>query len=165
MFELPRGQHYTFAHQVLPRLFHADPGRFIASLSSGGDDLLHSLWDDVGKHVDQSELVAPEGLGHQIRKIQKWNNNCFDRAAGPQRAQQRHTLPRLYIALRKRGCSPDKGPLLVSSHWSVASTWRTRAQGLCCVSGPPAIFTATWASGPEPTLEAFFATVCNMIAR
>jgi len=53
-----RGQHYTFAHRVLPSLTWAHPDRLLSLLtSSERDSFLQAVWETAGKNQPPSDQV------------------------------------------------------------------------------------------------------------
>lgn len=60
----PRDHHYTFAYEMLPKLFFSDPSKFIEMISTHKDDYVYFIWKSVGEKWinNDSDIMTPNGL-------------------------------------------------------------------------------------------------------
>jgi hypothetical protein len=154
-----RAQHYLFAHRALPALFHARPAEFIATLQREGDTFLRFLWQRVGKGLKESDRLAPEGLGYQVRES---DGTTIALVALPTPLAATEAY---YVALVQRAQTQN---LVVSEN---PARLYTLEYGIG-PEGQPQTFLCEWTpnrvhvnlgSGPEPTREAFLQTILKLI--
>lgn len=68
--ESPRGQHYVFAHRIIPQVFFGDPPGFLGFLARDGDRFLRFYWDKIGERVENpGDLVDGAALHGEIRAL------------------------------------------------------------------------------------------------
>jgi len=157
----PRDQHYVFAHRVLPSLFFANPEKFISTLNERGDSFLRLVWLRVGESVDN--VIAPDNLSHQIRNLDTDTTTVLitlplpkcmteaylvalvHRSEKKDSSSSQEPLTR-YIAL-EYGIELDGSPRTVLCEWTAEGIHRNMG------------------NGPEPTLEAFFTAVRDLVSK
>ncbi len=60
----PRGQHYTFAHRLLPAIARQMGAVCVLVLANEdkSEGFLHEVWNDCGREESGDDLVEPDGL-------------------------------------------------------------------------------------------------------
>ncbi len=66
-----RGQHYIFAHRLVPGMFQEDPSKFMAYLAQDRIKFIRFLWDRAGQNMPPDDQVAPDGIDVTLRKAER----------------------------------------------------------------------------------------------
>jgi hypothetical protein len=148
---LPRTQHYAFAHRMLPALFFAEPARFIAILEKSGKNFLHFLWNRLGNRLEASKLVAAEGLDYQIKKLENNTTIALITLPPPQAMTEAYFVAPVFRPQGNRFITLEYSFNFIEGGLrTVLGEWTTTSH-------------LNMGDGPEPTLEAFFEKVVNLI--
>lgn len=157
-FRDSRAQHYVFAHRALRDLFFDSPDEVLAILKDEHrDDLLLDLWNRVGEEVGKSSLIAADGLSCEIRMLDD-TTVAMIILPTPQALNEAY-----FVALVYGRCSAGNKAL---THFI------TLEHSIDLGDGSPANLLCEWEGsgghmnmgyGCEPTLEAFFEEVCNLL--
>ncbi len=145
---LPRTQHYVFAHRMLPTLFFEEPAMFIATFEKGGNKFLHFLWNLLG---DEASELAAESLDYQIKRLENNTTIALITLPPPQAMTEAYFVAAVFrpqgnrfITLEYSFNFIEGSPITVLGEWTTTSHLNL-------------------GDGPEPTLEAFFEKVVNLI--
>lgn len=66
-----RSQHFNFAFESLPIIFHSQTNDFFAYLERDGSQFLEFWWDHIGMRLDDDKLVNFEGTVYEVREIEE----------------------------------------------------------------------------------------------
>ncbi len=153
-----RDQHYYFVHQMLRDVFFRMPVEIITILKDKRrNDHLLRLWNMAGEYVGQSSSVAADGLCCKIRKLDSMVVAIITLPAP-------EVCPEAYfVALVYRPSSSKQKALtrFITLEDSLNLGGHSHASNLCEWESKGSHSKVD--SGCEPTLEAFFEAVCNLL--
>ncbi len=158
----PREQHYLFAHETMKDLFFKEPPCVIDKLKDDNwKEYLLKIWDKAGKNSEKSCLLAPDGLSREIR-IRKDNTViALITLPKPQFKSEAYFIALVYRPCEENFSSKQKViPRYLLLEYSVPRGYGNLNNVL-----------KEWTEkgwhnigyGCEPTLEAFYKTVCNLL--
>jgi hypothetical protein len=152
-----RGQHYMFAHRVMPQAFFGDPSRFMDFLARDGDKFLLYYWNWVGERVKSPEdWVDADGLHGEIRQTAGDIQVALITLPEPISVTEAYFVAPAYLApsegeVRARYYTLEYGiSILDETRYTVVGGW----QGSTHMNMGP---------GPEPDLEAFYKIVLDIL--
>lgn len=64
-----RSQHFNFAFEALPIVFHSQTKDFFTYLERDGIKFLEFWWDHIGLRLDEDKMVNFEGTTYEIREV------------------------------------------------------------------------------------------------
>jgi hypothetical protein len=64
-----RSQHFNFAFESLPVVFHSQTKDFFKYLDRDGNKFLEFWWDHIGLRLDEDKEVDFEGTSYELREI------------------------------------------------------------------------------------------------
>lgn len=64
-----RSQHYNFAFESIPIMFHSQTEHFVEYIGRDGLKFLEFWWEHMGVRLDDSQASDFEGMAFEIRKI------------------------------------------------------------------------------------------------
>jgi hypothetical protein len=64
-----RSQHFNFAFESLPVVFHSQTKDFFKYLDRDGNKFLEFWWDHIGLRLDEDKEVDFEGTHYEIREL------------------------------------------------------------------------------------------------
>lgn len=64
-------QHYNYAYEAIPMLFHKQTREFTSYLERDGVKFLQFWWDHVGKMLPDDKLSSPEGIKYEETRHDK----------------------------------------------------------------------------------------------
>jgi hypothetical protein len=143
-------QHYAFAHRMLPSIFLNEPAKFIGTLEQAGNDFLYYLWESLGNRLEASDLVAPEGLDCQLNQLDNDTTIALITLPPPQQITEAYFVATVYRPPMKRFITLEYGSHGDGRQRTVLCEWTADIH-------------SNMGDGPEPTLEAFFEAVVNLI--
>lgn len=150
-----RGKHYVFVHQVLRDLFFDMPEQIITIMkSNGADAALLDLWHRVGAEVVESGLTSPDGLHCEMRTLDNDIAAALITLPAPKFMCEAH-----YVALVYRPSSPEREGI---TRFIVLEQSVNRSLPVLCEWGAAGEHNNMGSIG-EPTLEAFFEEVCDLL--
>jgi hypothetical protein len=160
----PRLHHYTFVHRLLPALFYGDPTRFVNSLAGGKSDFLRFLWERVGEREvkAKSKRIPATGLDCEIRELEDGTFVGLIVLPEPEGLTEAYFVAVVYWPFREK----------LFSEQAAIARFITLEYGWDYEKGVPRTVLCEWepdrrhsnrGNGPEPTLGAFFETVCRLV--
>ena len=155
----PRKQHYLFAHHKLRDLFFNTPEVVIDRLRNDkGRVFLLKTWDKAGKDLGALNLVAPRGLHHEIRMYDDNTTVVLIKLPIPKVLSEAYFAALIYRPKKNKQKAIKRFILLeysvpfgygnlssVLHKWTVEGVHKNIGYGC------------------EPTLEDFYAAVCNLL--
>ena len=63
-----RSQHFNFAFESLPVIFHSQTDDFFKYIERDGTQFLEFWWDHMGMRLDDDKLVDFEGTSYEVRE-------------------------------------------------------------------------------------------------
>jgi hypothetical protein len=154
--EGPRLHHYAFAHKIIPSTFFQYPANFIMMLSQRADEILHEIWNHIGQKVEPEDIVAPEGLACEVRRVEGSKLGALISLPPPQRVTEAYFVAPVFQPpmegkeAQARYITLEYNPEYENK--SVLCEWE--AEGPHVNSG----------AGPEPNLEDFWKAVCTEVS-
>lgn len=145
-----------FVHQALPAMFFANPAKFVTTLVERGDEVLHTLWHQVGQQVREANRISPAGLSAETRQLEDETRLVLITLPAPKGVTEAY-----FVALAYRPPTQQKGlTRFITLEYSLS------------LEGSPGTMLCEWTAegqhgnlgqGPEPTLEAFLEAVGRLI--
>jgi hypothetical protein len=159
-----RRHHYLFAHQILPALFYHDPAKFVDNLHRGKTKYLRFLWNSVGEqYVEaESERMPATALGCQIRKLDQETTAGLIILPLPEETTEAYFVAVVYRPVKRR----------LFKKQDALVRYITLEYGWNYIPDEPRTVLCEWTAkgahgnmgdGPEPTLNAFFEAVMELI--
>jgi len=149
-----RPHHYTYAHRLLPNLFHHDPGVFLGTLRRKGTPFLHDLWEHLGANLEGAEALPPQGLRLEFRDLPDGRSAALVVLPPVQGMPEAHFVAMApqedkarYITLEHSIDPASEEPSTMLCEWT--------ADGTHCNMGP----------GLPPDPDDFFASVADLLSR
>ena len=154
--EGPRLHHYAFAHKIIPSTFFQYPANFIMMLSHRADEFLHEVWNNLGQNLEPEDIVVPEGLACEVRRVEGSKLGALISLPPPQRVTEAYFVAPVfqppmegkeaqarYITLEY---NPEMDSMSALGEWTAGDSHLYMGEG------------------PEPNLEDFWKTVCTTIS-
>lgn len=157
----PREQHYRFTHHTLRDLFIKEPEVVIDRLRNDkGSAFLLKIWDKAGKDLGKFDLVIPGRLRHEVRMYDDSTTVAIISLPTPEAVSEAYFAALIYRPQKKQQKTITRFillersvPLGYSNLSSVLQEWTL--DGIHKNIG----------YGCEPTLEAFYTAVCNLLGK
>jgi hypothetical protein len=152
-FGMPRGQHYVFAHRIIPQVFFGDPAAFMGYLLRDGDQFLRFYWDRIGERVENPhDLVDPGGLHGEIRKLDNHVQVALIALPEPQFATEAYFIAAAY--------HPELDGKILARYY-------TLEYGVSFLDNAPYTVLGGWVAGghinmgdgPPPEIEGFYEVI------
>jgi hypothetical protein len=158
---LTKNQHYLFAFEAIPIIFHSETNHFMEYLERDGIKFLQFWWDHVGDRLDQSLHVPFEGIKYEVQAYGKDTQLVMITLPPPMEDLQAY-----FIALLAK---PERrfGPVRIPNTRAFALRRVDNEDSPHTVVGeltPRGIFIPI-NSGIDPTPEAFQLAICDIIRR
>lgn len=154
-------QQEAFVSDALPSLFHTTPQDFLRYLEQDGNKFLRFYWDQAGSDPNVVKKESSFGLNHQVRQPFAHTTVVLISLPKPAQPPEAYFAALVYRPLRR-------SPVLIVSD-------TTSVMALEMVSGesdPPETRLREWTKklqsedlgpGPQPKLEEFYRTVCDLV--
>lgn len=154
-------QHYLFAAEAIPILFHNQPQQVIGYLNKDGVKFLKFWWKHVADKVEPALRSEPKGLGFQVRDLPKDRKIALITLPQPQ-----HEGEPYFMAL----VTPPTGFMLPMFRIARVFCLEYRPAeegepGVCLVEWTPRILRHVLNLTPPPELEAFYNAVVPLIGK
>ena len=88
----PKTQHWMFAFQAMPILFHNETAQFQALLKRDELGFLKFWWERVGLNFAESERTSPEGMSYSLHPYQDGRQIILLRLPTPKIEQEAYYL-------------------------------------------------------------------------
>jgi len=155
-------QQMVFVSEVLPSLFHDTPEQFIRLLARDGTKFLRFYWDEAGKRLEESKRISSFGLNYDLRKPGKNIGVVLVTLPKPQAESEAYFVALIYRPYRVT-------PILRISDITkvVALEYVLNPEGetdRLLVEWTRKLTREEISKGPEPVLNEFYTTICDLIA-
>ena len=160
--ESEKTQQMVFVSEVLPSLFHDTPEQFIRLLARDGTKLLRFYWDEAGKRLEESKRISSFSLNYDLRKPGKNIGVVLITLPKPQGESEAYFIALIY---RPNRVTPI---LRISDITKVVAL-----EYVFDKKDEPDTLLVEWTrklmreeirKGPEPVLNEFYRTICDLIA-
>ncbi len=88
-------QHFQFAYQALPILFHSSARQFVSLLERDGLKFLQFWWEQAAQNVKEEDLSSSEGLSYEIRDYDEDKKMVLISLPPPHKAPEAYFLAML----------------------------------------------------------------------
>jgi hypothetical protein len=162
--DMPRQQHYLFAHKGLPRIVFSDPARALTLLTGPmGEAFVFDMWQRLGRELPAEDRVGVAGLG-LFSRVEGDATAVVVRMPKAQRVAEAHFVgfrfdkpERAFLFFQKppevRCYTLEFSRTLDGGERTVLGQWNARGDHLNHGDGPPAdlesFFRAIFAAGRE----------------
>jgi hypothetical protein len=157
--EPKKSRQIIFATEVLPDLFHHTPVEMINLLASRGNDFLKFYWDIAGKQALPDSNSSIFGLNYDIRTFLKETTICLVTLPKPVREREAYFVSLIYRPYRR---TPFLG-ITDATRVITLELDSTQASGTFLRDWDKRLLPERLGAGPEPRLEVFYKTVCDLI--
>lgn len=157
-----KNQHVTFIYEALPSLFHNQTNDFLHFIRQDGEKFLQFWWEQVGKNVGPENQTPGSGPKFELRELQDKTILILVTMPQPRAAGEAYFAALIYRP--RRGFLLVRKPMtriIVLEHTLNADGQPRTVLGECISASKYRKIKP----GPEPTPEAFYEAVWEMLAK